>query len=105
MSDIKVVTKFVDKATVKIFGYIYNEDGDLADPTSVKVDLYDPDGTQKLDLASTTKSSTGIYYYLYNKGSDFTAMDAGRWRGTVWAYDGSGTGEVHSPGNFSFTVE
>jgi hypothetical protein len=102
---IKVVTKFLDQATVRILGYIYDDDGALVDPTSVKIDLYDPDGTQQLELSAMTQSDTGIYYYLYNKGSGSDPMGAGQWRGTVWAYDGSGDGETRSHGSFSFTVE
>ena len=105
---IKVVIQFLDKATVRIIAYFYNDAGNLTNPTGTipaKIDLFDPAGTQKLTLATMTNSATGTYYYLYNKGDPATAMDAGQWRGTCWAYDGTGADEVRSPGTFSFTVE
>ena len=101
---IKVVTTFVDKATVRIIAYFYDDASALTNVTSAKIDLYNPSGTQILTLATMTNSAIGTYYYFYNQGA-IAAMAAGVWRGTCWAYDGTGAGEIRSPGSFSFTVE
>lgn len=105
---IKVVTKFLDQDTVRIIGYYYNDAGALVNPTGTipaKIDLFDPNGVQKLTLATMTNSDTGIYYYLYHKGTGLDPLTHKGWRGTVWAYDGTDDDEVRSSGSFSFTVE
>ena len=102
---INVVTKFLDKDTVLIRAYVYNLAGTLTDPTSVTIDIYNPDDTKKVDGGTTTKTSTGIYEYYYHKGESAVAMDAGRWRGVIWIVDGQEDDAIISHGNFSFDVE
>ena len=101
---IKVITDFLDSATVRIITYIKDDDGVLADPTSVTIDIYDPDGTLEVDAAAMSKSATGIYEYYYHKDDTADPMEAGRWRGIVKAIDGAGASAIISPADFGFRV-
>ena len=102
---INVVTKFLSNWTVKIWAYIYDDDGALVDPTSVKVSVVDPDGETQVDEVAMTPSATGIYYYYYHKGAGEDAMDAGHWRGEILVADGTGEDTVYSGQSFGFEVE
>ncbi len=64
---IRVVSEFIRKATVRILVYVYDDDGDLADATSVNISIIDPDGTVVVDGATTdmTWTATGTYEYFY----------------------------------------
>ncbi len=95
---ITVVTEFLQGTTVRVRAFIYDDDGDLVDPTtSVKLDLWDSAGTKQVDNQAMTKDSTGIYEYYYNTT---TSSAEGSWRGVIWAVDGSYTSE----GSFGFKV-
>lgn len=99
---------FPDKASVWIIALIYDEDKALADPTSVKVSLSDPDGgTLILDKVSMTKyeATVGIYEYFYHKGDTSAAMALGQWTGEIMTIDGSGATAVVSVQPFSFEVK
>ena len=104
MAAITVVTKFLDKDTVLIRAYVYSLAGTLTDPTSVTIDIYDPDSTLQVDGGATTNTDTGIYDYYYHKGATAAVMDAGRWRGIVWIVDGENDDAVTSHGTFTFEV-
>lgn len=56
------VTEFIAKATVKVWTFIYNEKGNLTDPTgaasSIKVIIKDPDEVQKAGYISVTASAS-----------------------------------------------
>ena len=97
----KVVTEFLQGATVRVMAYIYDDDDDLVDPTTVTVDIWDYVGTKVVDGAAMTKASTGIYEYYYNTDTD---SEEGSWRGIVWAVDGSGATAKTSEGSFGFKV-
>jgi hypothetical protein len=101
---IKVITDFIDIATVRIRGYIKDDDGALVDPTSVVIDIYDPDSTLKIDGSAMTKESTGVYEYYYHKDTSADPMDSGNWRGVIKAIDGSGADAIISPATFGFRV-
>ena len=95
---IKIVTEFLQGTTVRVRAYIEDDDEELVDPTtSVKVDIWDSDGTKQVDNQDMTKVSTGIYEYYYNTS---TSSATGNWRGVVWAVDSSYTSE----GSFGFKV-
>jgi len=95
----EVVVKFIQNATVWVRAYIYDSDGNLANPTtSTKLTLTDPDGTKQVDGEAMTPNDTGIYSYYYNTDSDSAV---GWWSGEVWATDGT----KKSVGSFSFELK
>ena len=105
---IKVVTEFIDIATVRVVVYVKNDAGVLVEPTAVKVSIWDPDGGDPVvngeDIVVSGKVEDGIYAYYYHKDEASDAMDAGQWRGRVAVIDGLLTDAVISPGTFSFKV-
>jgi hypothetical protein len=48
---------------IKITDTIRDKDDNLLDPTSIKITIYDPDDTVKVDAEDMSKVSTGIYEY------------------------------------------
>jgi hypothetical protein len=105
---IEVVTEFLSASSVRIWTYIYkNEpnDNSLVDPTAIVISVVDPDGTTQVDETAMTKSTTGIYYYDYHRGTTTAAMDKGRWTGTVKVTDGTGATALITPIPFSFKVK
>jgi len=95
----EVVLEFIQNATVWVRAYIYDSDGNLADPTtSTKLTLTDPDGTKQVDDAAMTPDETGVYSYYYNTDSDSAV---GWWSGEVWATDGT----KKSTDSFSFKLK
>ena len=108
---IEVISKFIAGATVKVTAYIKDEDGDLVDPTSVKIIITDPDGTEIIPSEGNGDDDmtqyeidevpqTGIYEYFYNTT---TASTKGWWRGEVVVVDGDGDDKT-SIGTFGFEV-
>jgi len=100
-----VITKFINKTTVLIRAYVYDEDGELVDPTtSIKVTINDPAGATKVTAQAMTKngSNTGVYDYFYDTDADSAEGD---WPGEVWVVDGSVPTERVSVGTFSFEVK
>ncbi len=55
---IKVVTEFLDNATVRVVIYVYSEDGVLTAPTAVNIKVFDPDGLQKCGNISVVASAS-----------------------------------------------
>lgn len=104
---IEVITEFIDIDTIKVWAYVYNEAGALADPTGITINIYDPDGTLQVDGGSMTdlEATTGIYYYYYHKGASEDPMDSGNWRGTVITSDGTGNDTIYSSSSFGFKVK
>lgn len=102
---IRVVTDFHEAASVRVRSYIYDDNDALADPTSVTIDITDPDGTLQVDGVAMSQITTGIYEYYYHKDVDADPMDAGMWRGLVKAIDGSGASAIISPSAFGFRVK
>lgn len=99
-----VVVRFIAKTTVRVVAYVYDEDGDLVDPTgSIKVTMTDPDATKKVDAQDMTKQGdlTGTYEYFYNTT---TSSVEGWWTGEVVVVDGSGEGAKTSVDRFAFEV-
>lgn len=72
--------------TVRLRSSFYNFAGELADPTSVTITIYDGDKVVLVNAGATTKESTGIYYYDYTVPS--TSPDP-------LVYEFSGTLESH----------
>jgi len=66
--------------TVKIVAVIKDADGNLIDPASHEIKIYDPSGTLKETSTSPTKSSTGNYYLFYTLPED---ASVGKWK-VVW---------------------
>ena len=96
---LKVVTEFLQLATVRVRAYIYDDDDALVNPTtSITIDIWDSAGTKQVNGVAMTPVSTGIYEYYYQT----TAASAeGNWRGIVWATDGTYVSE----GSFAFKVK
>jgi len=105
---IKVITEFVDKATVMVMVYVYDRADVLTEPTSVLVSIWDPDGgdpvVDESEIVVSGKVEDGIYEYYYHKDASAAAMKSGQWRGEVLVLDGVLTDAIISPGNFSFKV-
>ena len=100
---IKVVTEFLQNATIRIIAYITDDDGDLVDPTEVTIDLWDADGTKLQDgTAMSSTGATGIFeHYEYTDDDSPT----GHWRGVVWVIDGTGATAYKSEGSFGFRLK
>lgn len=105
---IKVITTFVDSATVRIVTYVRDVNDALAEPTAVEISIWEPgetdptvDGT---DIVVTGRLEDGIYEYYYHKGVASDAMESGEWRGEILIKDGTGVDAIISPARFSFTV-
>ena len=98
----EVIVKFLAKSTIWVRAFVYDEDGALVDPTSIKLTLADSAGAVKVDnLAMTTSGETGIYDYYYT-----TLVDCaeGWWNGEVWTVDGTGESAKTSSATFSVEV-
>ena len=107
MYKIQVTVKnlYSNEDSPKIWAYFRNESGSLVDPTTYTIDLFDPDGTKKVDDAAMTKSAVGKYYYQYHLDASSTAMASGQWRGRVVGIEGTSTTAVISTAPFSFKVK
>jgi len=62
---IKVQSEFIRKATVRILCYVYDDNEDLVEATSVKVTVIDPTGATKVDDLAMSPSATGVYEYYF----------------------------------------
>lgn len=94
---IRVQSEFIRKATVRIIYYNYDDDGDLADCTSVAISIVSPTGAVAINGVAMTKTDTGTYEYYYTTPSYATE---GNWQIEVDALDGS----YHSFFNGHFSV-
>ena len=99
---LKIQIDFIGGATVGIRAYIYDDDDALADPTSAKVTITDPDGTDQVSAEDMTKNDTGVYDYFYKTDSD-TAT--GSWSGEVVVVDGEGEEAKTSIATFGFRIK
>lgn len=99
---IEVVNEYVAGETVRIRVYIYDDDGDLVDPTSVKCTIIDDDGTTQVDAQDMTQDVAGVYDYYYNTT---TSSATGWWRGQVDVVDGTGGDARTSIAAFGFRVK
>lgn len=97
----ELVVKFIQKATVWVRAYVYDADGALVDPTSVKLTLVDAAEVKKVDALAMTKYAVGVYDYYYNLASDAAE---GWWNIEVWATDGTGDTAKSSFCEFSLEV-
>ena len=98
----EIVVKFLRKSTIWVRAYVYDADGALVDPTSIKLTLVDSGETKKVDSLAMDKAETGIYDYYYNLASDAAE---GWWNGEVWVTDGTGDTAKSSFGEFSVEVK
>jgi len=62
-------------------------------PSSVKIDIYDPEGTQKITAQSMTSAGGGEYYYIYQSS---TSNEPGKYKAIIKAVSGSYTGSSKS---------
>ena len=62
---IRVITEFVRKATVRIICYVYDDDDELVDATSVDISIKDPSREIVVDEVAMTKTEKGTYEYYY----------------------------------------
>lgn len=53
---------------------IRDEDGNLADPTTVTISIKKPDGTMAITAQDMTKDSEGVYSYVYAIPSETTGI-------------------------------
>ena len=103
--NISVKNLYSNEDSPKIWAYFRNESGSLVDPTTHTIDLFDPDGTKKVDDAAMTKSAVGKYYYQYHLATATAAMAKGQWRGRVMSVEGTGATAIVSTAAFSFKVK
>lgn len=68
---IRVQTDFIRKATVRIIAYVYDDDGDLADATSVSVSIMNPAGTLAKTAQTMSNTATGTYEYYCTTTADW----------------------------------
>ena len=63
---IKVISKFIRKATVRSIAYVKDDAGDLANCSNVKITIEDQEGTTMVNANAMNCTDTGIYeHYLY----------------------------------------
>jgi len=53
---------------------IRDEDGNLADPTTVTISIKKPDGTMAITDQAMTRDSEGVYSYVYAIPSETTGI-------------------------------
>ena len=70
---IQVVVEFVAKTTVRSVAYVYDDDDNLVEPTSVLVTLIDKDG-----LRSSTATATTANHLIDTIKNQFAAGDVGK---------------------------
>lgn len=99
---IEVVSEFIAKATVRTRAYIYDDDGDLVDPTSANVEIINPSGGTAVASTAMSNPSTGIYEHYYYTASTTTQ---GWYRSRVEVIDGSGDTAKYSINEVSFRVK
>ena len=112
LEHIETITKFLDKATVWIlvltFGYnATTKDYELTDPTSIVIDtIYNPDNEAEETNKTMTQyaSQTGVYEYLFHKGTATASLESGHWRGEGRVIDGVGADAIITTFSFSFDV-
>lgn len=99
---IEVITEFIGKATIMVRASIYDDNGNLADPTSCKFTIIDPSNVTQVDNQNySAKEAAGIFRYYYNTTK---ATEKGDWRGEVEIVDGTGDDAKTSMANFAFTI-
>jgi len=102
---IEVITKFVNKTTVRVIAHIKNDAGaltNISSPGSIKVTITDKEGTPVATAEDMElKTDPGIYEYPQQTTADYVK---GEYRGEVWVVEGEGAGETTSSGFFSFTL-
>ena len=99
---IKVITEFLQNATIRIRAYFYDDDDALVDPTQRLIELWDAEGEKLQNNTAMAYVSKGIYeHYEYTD----TDSPEGHWRGVVWAVDGSGDLAKYSEGSFGFRLK
>ena len=98
----EVIVKYLAGGTIWVRAFVYDKDGNLVDPTSIKLTLVDADEEKKVDNLDMTKDITGIYDYYYNTSSD---SSEGWWNGEVWTTDGTGETAKKSFAEFSVEVK
>lgn len=87
---------YVQGQLVRVYMRFKDDDGALADPTSVTLKVENPAGTVSTYTYAgghITKESTGVYFY------DIDANQAGR-----WYYRTVGAGALQAAGQDSFMV-
>lgn len=99
---VEVITEFLQKGTIRVIAYVRDDDGDLVNPTSCLIELWDAEGTKLQDSTAMSPTVTGTYeHYEYT----FCASPVGHWRGVVWAVDGTGATAKYSEASFGFRVK
>jgi len=99
---VEVTTEFIGKSTIMVRASIYDDNDNLADPTSCKFTIIDPNGLTVLDNQTySAKETAGIYRYYYKTTK---ATEKGDWRGEVEVIDGAGDEAKTSMANFAFTI-
>ena len=88
---ITIITEFIKEATVRVVAYVYDEDGNLVNPTHattpIRVTIYAEGVTDPVveDAAMASTGDIGIYDYYYATDSDNVS---GWYRGIVTVMDG-----------------
>lgn len=85
--------------TVRLFVRFLDVDGALADPTLAVILTKNPKGAETTN--STTKESTGVYYFDQVIGSESIRGDG---EDAEWFYRGKGTGALVAAAEHSFKV-
>ncbi len=98
----EVIVKYLAGATIWVRAYVYDADGALVDPTSIKLTLVDAAEAKKVDGLAMTKAEVGIYDYYYNTSG---SSAEGWWNGEVWVTDGTGDTAKTSFAEFSVEVK
>lgn len=97
---IEVVTEFLPEATVRTRAYVYDDDGDLVDPSSAHIEIL-KEGATVVASTAMSNSATGIYDHYYNLPS--TASD---WYSSrVKITDGTGASAKYSKSEVSFRAK
>lgn len=90
---IRVVTEFTRKGTIRIIYYHYDDDGGLADASSVAISLVSPTGALALNAVAMPWKTTGTYEKYYTTAEYYSV---GNWQIEVDALDGSYHSIYHS---------
>jgi len=99
---IEVVSEFVARATVRTRAYVYDDDGNLVNPTAVNIEIINPSGGTAVASTAMANAATGIYEHYYYTAPTTTK---GWYRGEVEVIDGSGDTTKKTYNTVSFKVK
>ena len=103
--NLEIIIQYTAGASIRTVVFVYDDDDELVDPTSVLITWVDADGETQVsaeEIVVTGKLEAGIFEHYCNTT---TGSAKGWWQGTVKIVDGSGGTARTSIGTCSVEVK